>query len=603
MSISLVGVLGGAHPEDRSKVQAILRSQAVIEFMLDGTIITANENFLNTVGYSLAEIQGKHHRMFVDPDYAASPEYTAFWKKLGAGEYETGEFHRIGKGGREIWLQASYNPILDKRGRPVKVIKFASDITEQKNRAADHAGKLAAVNRVQAVIEFDLDGTILTANENFLKTMGYRLDEIQGRHHRMCVDPTYAASREYEQFWATLRSGEIVAAEFKRFGKGGKEIWIQASYNPVFDGAGKVVKVVKFATDITERKRAEGIIDQLKHSLAMMADGNLSGRVDTVFTGQYEELRQAFNSSLGRMTEIITRLQETSRALKTATGEILSGANDLSQRTTKQAATIEETSAAMEQLSHIVVENAERANAASVKAQAVSQAATEGGEVMRRANDAMERITASSGKISNIIGLIDDIAFQTNLLALNASVEAARAGEAGKGFAVVAVEVRRLAQSAAEASSEVKALIEQSATEVSGGSRLVSEAAAKLSGMLAAVQESAGLVDGIASASRSQASSIEEVNIAVRQMDEMTQHNAALVEETNAAIEQTEAQANELDNIVDVFSLTSAAQPAAAAPVRKMQSAPTMAQAKTKAAKATYLSAGNAALAEEWSEF
>jgi methyl-accepting chemotaxis protein len=602
MSGNLLGLFGNAHTDERSKVDAIMRSQAVIEFTLDGTILAANQNFLDAVGYSLAEIVGKHHRMFVDPVYAQSAEYASFWKRLAAGEFEAGEFPRIAKGGRELWLQATYNPVLDGKGRPLKVIKFASDITEQKNRSADHAGQLAAVNRVQAVIEFGLDGTILHANENFLRTMGYQLDELKGRHHRMCVEPAYAASPEYEQFWATLRNGEVIAAEFKRLGKGGKEIWIQASYNPVFNGAGKVVKVVKFATDITERKRAEGIIEQLKTSLGRMAEGDLTGEVDTIFTGQYEELRQAFNASLARFTDIVTRLQDTSRALKTATGEILSGANDLSQRTTKQAATIEETSATMEQLSHIVVENAKRADSASVKAQSVSQSATEGGEVMRKANDAMERITASSGKISNIIGLIDDIAFQTNLLALNASVEAARAGEAGKGFAVVAIEVRRLAQSAAEASRDVKVLIEQSASEVSGGSRLVSEAAAKLSAMLEAVQENAELIDGIATASRSQAASIEEVNIAVRTMDEMTQHNAALVEQTNAAIEQTEAQASELDSIVDVFSLSGAPR-SASAPARRPAATASVEQARTKAASAAYLSNGNAALAQDWSEF
>jgi methyl-accepting chemotaxis protein len=606
MAGKLFGGFGGAsHSEERAKVDAINRSQAVIEFGLDGTIITANENFLNAVGYSLAEVQGKHHRMFVDPTYAQGAEYAAFWRDLAAGQFQSAEYQRFAKGGREIWLQATYNPILGRNGKPTKVIKFATDITAQKNRMADMSGQLAAINRVQAVIEFQLDGTILTANENFLGALGYRLDEVKGRHHRMFVEAAYGQSREYEAFWAKLRAGEFIAAEFKRIGKGGKEVWIQASYNPVFDAMGRPVKVVKFASDITERKIAEGIIGRLKASLAQMADGDLSGRIDTQFTGQYEELRQAFNASLGRITEIVTSLQATSRTLKTATGEILSGANDLSERTTKQAATIEETAAAMEQLSHTVVENAKRAEAASVKARAVSQTATEGGEVMRKANDAMERITASSGKISNIIGLIDDIAFQTNLLALNASVEAARAGDAGKGFAVVAVEVRRLAQSAASASSEVKALIEQSAGEVSGGSRLVAEAATKLTSMLGVAGENADLVDGIAAASRAQASSIDEVNTAVRTMDEMTQHNAALVEETNAAIEQTEAQATELDRIIAVFSMEEETKSSSTERYRPaaINSVGTRATQKLKQASAAYLSDGNAAISKDWSEF
>ncbi len=321
--------------------------------------------------------------------------------------------------------------------------------------------------------------------------------------------------------------------------------------------------------------------------LAALADTDLTRRMEGDYKGAFARLKADTNAVADKLTEVVGQLRATSGSLKTATGEILSGANDLSERTTRQAATIEETSAAMEQLATTVLQNAERAREASGVATSVTRTAEEGGQVMHQATEAMERITQSSGKISNIIGLIDDIAFQTNLLALNASVEAARAGDAGKGFAVVAVEVRRLAQSAAQASADVKVLIEQSAGEVKGGSRLVLDAASKLEAMLAAARASNELMNGIARDSAEQAGAIEEVNTAVRTMDEMTQHNAALVEEINAAIEQTEAQASRLDRIVDIFALEPAPAPAEAAPT---------------AARA-YRSDGNAAIAAEWSEF
>jgi methyl-accepting chemotaxis protein len=309
----------------------------------------------------------------------------------------------------------------------------------------------------------------------------------------------------------------------------------------------------------------ERVVASLAEGLNDLARGDLSARIGTAFSGKYEDLRAAFNRSLDQIAAIIAGIRSTSGALKVATGEILAGSNDLSDRTVKQAATIEETSATMEQLAQTVRDNAQRAEAVSVKARSVSEAAVHGADVMVQANAAMERITGSSGKISSIIGLIDDVAFQTNLLALNASVEAARAGEAGKGFAVVAVEVRRLAQSAAAASTQVKILIEASAGEVAEGTKLVADAASRLQAMQTALTENSTLIDGIAAASREQSVSLSEVTSAVRMLDEMTQHNAALVEETNAAIEQTEAEASKLDEIVAVFTLDTDDAEAAAA--------------------------------------
>lgn len=265
---------------DVAKLNSISRSQAVIEFKLDGTIVSANDNFLSALGYSIDEIQGRHHSMFVDSVYVASQEYRDFWAALNRGEFRSGEFRRIGKGGKEIWIQASYNPILDKDGTPIGVIKFAVDVTATKLQNADYKGQLAAIGKAQATIEFNLDGTIRHANENFLTTLGYTLDEIKGKHHSMFVETAYANSHEYRQFWDELRSGKFQAAEYKRIGKGGKEVWIQASYNPIFDMNGKPFKVVKYATDVTNTKLQtadyEGQLEAINKSQATI-EFNLEG--------------------------------------------------------------------------------------------------------------------------------------------------------------------------------------------------------------------------------------------------------------------------------------------------------------------------------------
>jgi methyl-accepting chemotaxis protein len=542
------------HDNDTAILAAISRSHAMIEFTPDGIILGANDNFLSVMGYAAPEIIGQHHRIFVEPEHAASPGYAEFWRRLRTGEPRVAEFHRIGKGGREVWIEASYSPVLDGTGRVGRIVKVATDITAKKLVTSDWQGQLAAIGRSQAVIEFTPDGTILRANRNFCDAMGYREDEIVGRHHRMFVPLDTAATPEYRDFWMRLGRGEFQAGEYCRIGRGNRQVWIQATYNPIFDPSGRLVKVVKYASDVTARKEA---VNLLGDSLERLANGDLSSGIDTSFAGEFDVVRRAFNHTVEQFGNIMSRLRDTSGMLKTATSEILSGANDLAARSSRQASAIEDTTAAMQQLATIVTENAGRAEIANTQSRAMLEAAERSGEVMRSANAAMERIAESSSRISSIIGMIDDIAFQTNLLALNASVEAARAGDAGKGFAVVAVEVRRLAQSAANASSEVKVLIEQSAQEVRGGSQLVSDAAARIAGMLEAVDGNGRLVGEMASAGNVQSGAIGEVTQAVRAMDEMTQQNAALVEQINAAIEQTESQAAELDGLVLQFVMGS----------------------------------------------
>ncbi|MFK4810873.1 methyl-accepting chemotaxis protein [Devosia sp. ZW T5_3] len=451
----------------------------------------------------------------------------------------------------EIGAMAKAVEVFRRNGQ--RVAELGAETGRHLAEAADHTGQLNAISMSQMVAEFSLEGEVLAANQNFLDLVGYQREEVLGQPNALFLFGVDPASMAYRQFWLDLAAGQFKAGEYRRRTRDGREVWIQSTFSPIVGVDGVPYKIVQFATDVTARKQAVAAVGA---GLAQLAEGDLTASIDVPFEPQFEDLRHALNGTVSRFAEVVGQLQQTSRALRLATGEILSGANDLSERTTRQAATIEQTAAAMEALAGTVAGNASMARDAAGKARAVALTAAESGTVMSNANAAMERITQSSAKISNIIGMIDDIAFQTNLLALNASVEAARAGEAGRGFAVVAVEVRRLAQSAAGASADVKALVEQSANEVRGGSGLVSDAASRLQMMLDAVRANSELVEAIAQASGEQASSIDEVSTAVRTLDEMTQHNAALVEEINAAIEQTEAQAQSLDGLVDVFVLS-----------------------------------------------
>ena len=549
----------------RAQFDAINRVQAIIEFSLDGKILTANENFLKAVGYTLAEIQGQHHSMFVEPAYRVSAEYKAFWDKLGRGEYDAAQYKRIGKGGKEIWIQASYNPIFDKRGKPYKVVKFATDITEQKMLMANYEGQLAAIGKAQAVIEFNLDGTILTANENFLNTLGYTLDEVKGKHHRMFVEPAYRESADYKAFWDKLGRGEYDAAQYKRIGKGGKEVWIQASYNPIMDANGRPYKVVKYATDITAQTKAAQMMQQAVQQVQAVVEStkanDLTHRIELEGkSGEIRTLCAGVNDLVDAMAEIISNIRTASDTIAAASAEISTGSQDLAQRTESQAASIEETAASMHEVTTTVKQNADNAQAANQLATAARDTAEKGGTVVRDAVVAVNQIEQSAQKIADIIGLIDEIAFQTNLLALNASVEAARAGEAGKGFAVVAQEVRALAQRSANASKDIKALIQTSNGQVKAGATLVNQAGQSLTEIVGSIKKVSDIVAEIAAASREQATGLEQINTAVGSMDEMTQRNGALVEETSASAQSLSNQAQELAQLVQRYRIADESQ-------------------------------------------
>jgi len=582
------------------QISAISKAQAVIEFNMDGTIITANENFLVTLGYSLEEVQGQHHSMFVEPDFKVSAEYRLFWESLNRGEFESKEYKRLGKGGKEVWIQASYNPILDLNGKPYKVVKFASDVTQQKLSAADFSGQISAIGKSQAVIEFNMDGTIITANDNFLSALGYTLSEIQGQHHSLFVEAAQKSSLEYQQFWQKLNRGEFDSGEYLRIGKGGKEVWIQASYNPILDLNGKTMKVVKYASDITGRKYA---IAQIKDTLMTLSEGDLTQYIETELVGEFSIIGTSINEFIDVLSNMVGEIRSASTNVFDSAREIAEGNNELSHRTESQASSLEETASAMEELTSTVQQNAENASVASTLASSVMEKASNGGAVVKSAITAMSDINKSSKKIADIISVIDEIAFQTNLLALNAAVEAARAGEQGRGFAVVAAEVRNLAQRSAGAAKEIKGLINDSVEAVGQGTKLVDETGQTFTELVSAIEEVGKMISDIDSAGKEQSAGIGEVSAAVSQMDEMTQQNAALVEEAAASSKSMEEQSQALLDQVAFFynnselepevrtparrehpqptSRASRSQPTSRAPARKSRPAPKASRAKT----------------------
>ncbi|CAB3736536.1 methyl-accepting chemotaxis protein [Achromobacter piechaudii] len=413
------------------QISAIHKAQAVIEFDLQGHVLMANQNFLDTMGYTLDEILGQHHGLFVDPEERESAEYGAFWYKLGQGAYDAGRYRRVKKNGDDVWLQASYNPIFDKRGRPLKVVKYATDITDQQQRQADTEGQLAAISKVQAIIEFELDGTIIRANDLFLKTVGYQASEVEGKHHSMFVRPEEARGAAYKDFWRKLRNGQYDTGQYLRIGKGGRQVWIEASYNPIFDAEGRPFKVVKFATDITKR-----------------------------FTAA-QTLRVAVQG---------------------------------------------------------LTENAERASQANALALDASKVAEQGGKTVQGVVHTMGAITESSRRISEIIGVMDGIAFQTNILALNAAVEAARAGAHGKGFAVVAAEVRSLAQSSAAAAKEIKGLITTSVEQIESGAGQVQSAGVTMEDIVSSSRRVTEIMAEVVNVSLAQSAKLGGVTQDITQM-------------------------------------------------------------------------------------
>jgi len=460
----------------RGQIDAISKSQAVIEFEMDGTILNANENFLNALGYSLNEIKGKHHSMFAEPGYETSTEYKVFWEKLNRGEYDTGEYKRIGKGGKEVWIQASYNPILGINGKPFKVVKYATDITAQKD----------ALNQIAKLIDAAKHGNL-----------GERID---AQHH----------------------SGFVKQ--------------LADDINSMMDSI------------VVPLRETSRVIQKL-------AEGDLRDMVTGEFEGEFADLREAVNSCLSNLSSMVTQILKSSEFTSNSSSEISKGNEDLSQRTEQQASSLEETASAMGEITETVKQNADNSGKANELGADAQAEAERGGSVVNEAIMAMREINDSSKKIADIIGVIDEIAFQTNLLALNAAVEAARAGEQGRGFAVVASEVRNLAQRSALAAKEIKGLINDSIQKVDEGSRLVDESGETLVSIVTAVQKVSAIIGDISVASHEQATGIQQVNKAIAQMDHATQQNAALVEEVSAASQAMDQESRSLNKLITFFKV------------------------------------------------